>query len=136
MRIKDFTPDIAKKVMELWSQHLGVCCESQRYLEHPELLAWEMQSPNSWITGRFEDRIGSKWTDDSKLLAYLRTESGLEFECYVQAHTIMGQEIRQEAEKAEDEFKRNPTPPVTDWRIARSLRSLGRISKNTNILAV
>ena len=33
-------------------------------------------------------------------------------------------------------FKRNPTPPVTDWRIARSIRSLGRISKNTNIPAV
>ena len=32
------------------------------------------------------------------------------------------------------EFKRNPTPPVTDWRIARSLRSLSRISKNANIL--
>ncbi len=45
-------------------------------------------------------------------------------------------------------FKRNPTPPVTDWHsgkskngfsrfasqtIARSLRSLGRISKNANI---
>ena len=30
-------------------------------------------------------------------------------------------------------FKRNPTPPVIDWRIARSLRSLGRISKCTKI---
>ena len=32
-------------------------------------------------------------------------------------------------------FKRNPTPPVKDWGIARSLRSLGRISENKNIPA-
>ena len=38
--------------------------------------------------------------------------------------------------KIAKKFKRNPTPPVTDWRIARSLRSLGRISKNTNIPTV
>ena len=30
-------------------------------------------------------------------------------------------------------FKREPTPSVRDRRIARSLRSLGRLSKNANI---
>ena len=32
------------------------------------------------------------------------------------------------------QFKRNPTPPVQDWGIARSPRSLGRISKHATIL--
>jgi len=31
--------------------------------------------------------------------------------------------------KIVNKFNRNPTPPVKDWGIARSLRSLGRISE-------
>ena len=87
MEPKDFTVDVAKKVMELWREHLGFWYDNNRYLKDTELLVFSLQDPNSWITGRFEDRIGSRYTDDSKLLVYLR-DSGLEIECYAQAHTV------------------------------------------------
>jgi hypothetical protein len=105
MKLGDLTVDIAKRVMSLWQEHLGFWYKNNRYLEHPELLVSSLQDPTCWTTGRFEDRIGSMYTDDSKLLAYLRSE-GLEFECYVQTHTVFGQDRKQEAERAEEAFNR------------------------------
>jgi len=105
MNPKDFTVDVAKKVMNLWKEHLGFCYDHNRYLKHPELFVSSLQDPNSWVTERFEDRIGSRYTGDSRLLVYLRNE-GLEIECYVQANTVFGQDRKQEAERAEETFNR------------------------------
>jgi hypothetical protein len=103
MELRNFTVDVAKQVIRLWEEHLGFWYENNRYLEYPELLVSSLQDPSSWVTGRFEDRIGSRYTDDSKLLVYLKNQ-GLEFECYAQAHTVFGEQKKQEAERAEETF--------------------------------
>lgn len=105
MRPNDFSVDNAIKVMGLWEKHLGFWSANNNYLKHPELLVSSLQNIDYWITGRFEDRIGSRYTEDSKLFAYLE-KGKLEFECYAQANTVFGKDKKKETEKAEEEFNK------------------------------
>lgn len=103
MELKDFTPAKARDVMKLWKKHLGFFYAKNSYLRYPEILSSFVQDPKYWVTGRYEDRVGSKYTDDSKLI--VRSNQGkLEISCYVQAHTVMGRERIKEAEEAEEAF--------------------------------
>ena len=102
MKPEDFTADVAERVMGLWAEHLGFWRKSNRYSENPRLLANLLQNPNGWLAGMFQDRIGSRFTDDSKLYASL-TKGKLELRCYVQAHTAVREE-EQEALDAENTF--------------------------------
>ena len=106
MHIKDFTPDVAKKVMELWNEHLGLHTLSRRYFENPGQLSSAVKDPYHWWAGRYEDRIGSRWTEDSKLLIYSNRfgDDGLRIEAYVQAQNLMA--ARDEAERAEETFNK------------------------------
>lgn len=105
MKPEQFTSGVAKRVMLLWKEHLGFFYRDHHYYTDAKLLVYALENPQSWLAGRFEDRIGSRYTDDSKLLAYLRSGQ-LEFECYAQAQTVMGPEKRKEAENAEDAFNK------------------------------
>ena len=105
MELNQFKVDNAKKIMDLWKKHLGFWHNDHWYFKHPEVLVYSLKNPESWVTGRFEDRIGSRYTDDSKLLAYLG-EEGLEFECYAQAHTVMRKDRQQEADRSEEAFNK------------------------------
>jgi len=68
MKLEDFTPGVAKKVILLWKRHLGFYHRENSYLRHPEILADFVHDPTCWLTGGYQDRIGSRYTDDSKLL--------------------------------------------------------------------
>jgi len=100
MRPEDFNADAARKVMELWAKHLGFWDEDRLYLRSPELLSSRIQDPKVLFIG-FEDRIGSRYSDDSKLTACCHEDSGLEVMCYVQEHSG-----KQEAIMAEESFNR------------------------------
>jgi hypothetical protein len=102
MRPEDFTVDVARKVMLLWKEHLGFWREHNHYMEHPEILASRLQKPSEWH-GTFQDRVGSKYTDDSKLRACLK-DGELEISCYAQSHVVFGKKEKQEAEKAQNDF--------------------------------
>ena len=106
MKLTEFTPDVAKRVMELWKTHLGLCpgWNSQKYYEHPDLLVVMVINSRNWVTGRFEEPIGSKWTDNSKLLVYNRYREGVHIEAYVDLPTYME---CPEAGKKEEEFNRD-----------------------------
>lgn len=107
MHLKDFTPDVARNVMELWKEHLGLhYFGSQRYFEDPEQLSSSVINPRNWLLGRYEDRIGSRWTEDSKLFVYNNRpgDDGLRIEAYVQAQNLWRNRV--EAEKAEETFNR------------------------------
>ena len=105
MKLKDFTPDVARQVIDLWEQHLGFFYKNRLCMDSPEFLASEVQDLENWATGRFEPRIGSKFTDDSKLLVYF-VGGDIEVKCYAQAHTAIGKERRHEAERAEESFNK------------------------------
>lgn len=102
MRHGDFTPDVAKKVIDIWQEHMGLWNEQDLYVIHPDILSSDMQDPRCWVTGRFEARIGSRYTDDSKLIAYERG-GVLELECYAQSHTVF-RDNRPEVERAQEAF--------------------------------
>jgi len=93
MKLAEFDENVARKVMDLWQEHLGFWHSFNLYCEHPAVLAACMTDREYWASGRFEDRIGSRYTDDSKLLAYLR-HGELEIACYVQAPVALGAERR------------------------------------------
>src|SRR3989344_2570821 len=98
MKLAEFTGEDARKIMDLWKIHLGMIYKHP-YFTHPEFFSELVQDPSAWVTGRLEDRLGSRWSDDAKLFMYLRM-GNLEIKCYVQTHTIMPQH-KQEAERAE-----------------------------------
>ncbi len=103
MKLEEFTPDVAKRLMYLWKRHMGIYGMGSSYLKNPELLSELVRDRENWITGRYEDRIGSKYTDDSKLIVCLN-RGEVEVSCYAQAHAVMGRERAKEAEQAEKNF--------------------------------
>jgi len=104
MKPENVTVDVATKVMEIWQEHLGFWYDDNKYLDEPSLLSSILQTPDEWMAGMFQDRIGSKYTDDSKL--YARVERGdLKITCYVQPHTVF-KDNRQKAQDAEDSFNK------------------------------
>lgn len=102
MKLEDFNTDIAKKVMALWKEHLGVY--DKKYFRHPELLVRNVIE-SMYSLYYFEDRIGSRFSEDSKLHATAFDD--LIFECNVQSHTIMDAAIRKQAENAEEVFNKS-----------------------------
>jgi len=105
MKLGDFSPDVAKRVMELWKEHLGFFYDTghaSRYLEYPDMLADDVRNTSGWVTSRYEDRFTSRFSDDSKFFVNLTLE-GLEITCYVQYHGSVG---REEAEQAEKNFNK------------------------------
>lgn len=104
MRLREFDVNVARRVMDLWNLHLGLhYFGSEKYFESPELLVRDINNPRFWFTGRWENRIGSRWTEDSKLFVYDRHE-GISVEAYVQAQNLIVSVDK--AQKGEDEFNR------------------------------
>ena len=98
MKQNEFTADIAKKVMELWKEHLGFFYGKHNYYENPQMLvdAFNREILN---IGVFQDRVGSRYSDDSKLTIKV-IGNQVEFDCYVQAHGV----DKKKSEVAEDKF--------------------------------
>ncbi len=105
MRLEDFNVDVAKKVINLWKEHLGFWDKNNFYLNEPELLVFLLNDVDKWVTGRFEERLGSKYTDDSKLLIYIENQN-LKVECYAQTQTVFGKINKEKAEDAEMNFNK------------------------------
>lgn len=103
MKLKNFDANIAAKVIDLWKEHLGIHSRTSPHFD-PEFLAEEVRDSHTWVTGRYDPRIGSKFTDDSKLLVSLR-DGKVVIECYVQAHTV-AKDRQQEALTAEETFNK------------------------------
>ena len=107
MKLSEFDVNVARQVMNLWNQHLGLhYFGSQKYFDCPHLLVLDARNPRFWLCRRYENRIGSRWTEDSKLFMYLNRfgNEGLRIEAYVQAQNLMVG--RDEAQRGEDEFNR------------------------------
>ena len=106
MNREDFVLVNATDIIALWVAHLGPH-SSNRYIRFPHMLVSHIKNPESWDAGRIEARIGSRFSEDSKLLVYDRIE-GLEFLCYAQMVKSFGvtEAELQEAERAERAFNR------------------------------
>ena len=104
MNPDDFVLVNATDIIARWVEHLGPH-SFNRYIASPHLLVAHIHDPASWDTGRIEARIGSRYSEDSKLLVYDRIE-GLEFLCYVQMIKSFGvtEAELQEAKRAEETF--------------------------------
>lgn len=105
MKLSEFTPNIARDVMKIWIDYFGsVTSVNQRYVDNPEVLSRDVRNPRYWFGGCYSYRMGSKWTNDSKLLVHFNNhQRTLEVECYMQSQSLWGEQ-RKEAEIAEIKF--------------------------------
>jgi hypothetical protein len=104
--LTDFTPDVAKKVIGLWQEYMGFFYNdavSRLYVDSPELLVKRVGDSFRQF-GRFDERITSSFSDDSKLQIYPDWDGKIKFECYAQTQSMMGKERRDAAEKSQNAF--------------------------------
>ena len=96
-----FTREICLNLLELYKQELGGFGVN-RYLRHPELLYSEVQNPHSWVAFPvFYDRIGSRFSEDTKLGFKITQHGDLEVLLYL--HPGSGR-ITPEEQAIEDRF--------------------------------
>ena len=75
----------------------------KRYFDMPEILLNEIKHPSEWITPIHHIRIGSRWTDDTKLGFKLNYDGELDFDIFLN-NSGAGSEVIKSFEKAEKEF--------------------------------
>ncbi len=82
MKPKDFSREVCIRLLELYKEELGGF-GVDRYLENPEILYFHVQNPRRWLSRIEYERIGSRFSEDTKLGFQLSEQGDLEMVLYL-----------------------------------------------------
>ncbi|MCP3682908.1 MAG: hypothetical protein GY861_09480 [bacterium] len=87
MKPEEFDDEICLALLEMYKQELGGI-GIDNFLTHPSLIVPVIQNPDSWATfPRYENKLGSKYSGDTKLILKLTETGNLEASIYLQAYS-------------------------------------------------
>jgi hypothetical protein len=109
MELKDFDESVARDVINKWEKHLGFFWSGSLYFEAPKFLVEAIKKSYHWNRGFYDDIIGSRYTDDSRLIILCAENQGFFLKegriqiikCDVMEQTLPCEDFRQEAKEAE-----------------------------------
>jgi hypothetical protein len=69
MKLENLSLTDIGELIRLWKKHFGFFYD-KRYEHCPEMLLDQIKDKGGWVITRYETRVGSKFTDDTKILVY------------------------------------------------------------------
>ena len=100
MKPKDFSREVCLRLLELYKEELGGF-GVDRYLRAPGLLYLHIQNPHGWLSLIEYERIGSRFSEDTKLGFQVSGQGDLEIVLYL--HPASGRKTPEE-QAIEDRF--------------------------------
>ena len=100
MKPKEFSREACLRLLEVYKEELGGVYVNS-YLRTPELLYPHIQNPHAWLMSIEYERIGSRFSEDTKLGFQVSGQGDLEIVLYL--HPASGRKTPEE-QAIEDRF--------------------------------